>query len=124
MIVNIEGRDYNLIFGWDFLEEINKRIGINQGALQLEQGGVIRLESAFMTKDPVTLIHIIQSATETERQKPSKKGIQKLIEGLLIEGTYSEFYEELEEDIKKQPLLNSLIKVNFGTQEEVTKEEK
>lgn len=109
MVINVDGKEYELIFGWDFLEEVNKRMGISVNGLEVEQGGYIKLNSAVLTKDPISLVDIIQSATNTERQKPSKIGIQRFIEEKSIDGTYSEFYDELYDEIKKQPLLKNLL---------------
>ena len=119
MLVNIGGKDYGLNFGWGFLEEINKRIGLTGGGIEFEQGGLVKLDTGFRTKDPVTLVHIIQSATVTERQKPRKKDVQDFIGELVSKGEYREFYEELGEEIKKQPLLNGLMNQMSSQEEEL-----
>ena len=121
MLVEIGGKEYTLLFSWGFLEEVNKRLGISMvtqdgGAIPLEQMGVLKLNSGLETRDVITLVHILQSATITERQKPSKVDIQNFVEKLLIDNKYTEFYEEIEEEIKKQPLLDNLMKQYFGTE--------
>lgn len=121
MLVEIGGKEYTLLFSWGFLEEVNNRLGLSMetqggGSIPLQQMGVLRLNSGLESRDVITLVHILQSATVTERQKPSKVDIQNFVEQLLIDGKYVEFYEELEEEIKKQPLLDNLMKQYFGTE--------
>lgn len=108
--VNIDGKDYELHFGWGFLEYVNNVYGVEQKGQKSQFGGMYILYTGSTLQDPHTLVHIIKAGTITERQKPSNKGITEFIEGLLEEeGAYEELYSQIWNEIEKKPLLRKAL---------------
>lgn len=110
VLVNIDNKDYELHFGWGFLEYANEVFGAEAQGQKTNIGGMFNLYTGATIQDPATLVHIIKAGTVTERQKPSNKGITEFIEGLLEEdGAYEDLYTEIWEEIAKKPLLRKAL---------------
>lgn len=114
MVVELNGKEYNLYFGFKFLEQANQERGLVVGAgsdesvsINTNAQGAQMLLSGLNQYDPVALRDAIRFATNTERQKPSVMVIENFVEDLATDGDqYFTFIDELVEEIKKQPLLN------------------
>lgn len=108
--VNIDGKEFELHFGWGFLEYVNREFGVSQGEVKTQFGGLYNIYTGSSMQDPFTLVHIIKAGTVTEKQKPSNKGIMDFIEGLAEEEkAYEEFYIEIWDEIAKKPLLRKAL---------------
>lgn len=118
MNTTIGSKDYTLHFGWDFLETINNLFGyvtdIEGVSIETKMNGYPFMEMGLGAKDPIAVQKVIQAGTSTEKSKPSKVDIRKFIEDKLIDETYSDFVEELHQEIKKDKLLSALAKMNQG----------
>lgn len=120
MIVEMKNKEIELHFGWAFLEEVNKTMGIElevEGQpINTKTGGMALLQMGLGQYDPVAVVKTIKAGTVTEKSKPSTGDIQQFLEGLMEEeGAYVEFVDELSDAIKKAPLLNALTKIGQGS---------
>lgn len=119
MILTINGKDYTLHFGMDFIDEVEKREGMKmeaQGAtMNMGTGGMAMLNAKLSNHHPVGLRTVIQAGTATERQKPSKADIDKFIEDLSDSDEYEYLFEEIIEELGKKPLV---LKALTATNEE------
>lgn len=107
MIVEIGGKEYELHFGWDFIEEINRINGVEVQGMSMNTGGVSMLDAQLSMNDPVALKKAIQAGTSTEKSKPSTKEIEDFIVELIEdedEGKYDEFVGNLKKQLSTQPL--------------------
>lgn len=107
MMIEIGKKEYELHFGWDFIETINKINGIEVKGMSMNTGGVSMLDAQLDMNDPIALKKAIQAGTSTEKSKPSVKDIQEFIEGLIMdedEEKYDEFVGNLKKQLSSQPL--------------------
>lgn len=109
MVIEIGGKEYELHFGWDFIETINKINGIEVKGMSMNTGGVSMLDAQLDMNDPIALKKAIQAGTSTEKRKPSVKDIQDFIESL-IEDENEDAYEEFVGNLKKQLSTQTLTK--------------
>lgn len=117
MQITIEKKDYSLYFGWDFLENVNESLGIEMEVggqkINTRSAGLNFLQSGLSQYDPITLLKGLKAALATNEQKPSNKALKKWIQELLVDDPkkYKEFIDELSAEIKKEPMLQALIKI-------------
>ncbi|MEK4984699.1 MAG: tail assembly chaperone [Streptococcus thermophilus] len=107
--ITIEGKDYTLTYGFEFIRELDKRYAVSDGSVSFGFGvqhAVVDLQQ----KNPVILLDIIQAATITERQKPSVKGIEAYVieeaENDRLDSLFDDFLSEL----RTQPLTKATVK--------------
>lgn len=81
MELKIGGKTYPLTFGLAFLREMDKRHEADAGGSGLTFGfGVLSAIVALTQRNPLILVDIIQSATITEKSKPSVGEIETFLE--------------------------------------------
>jgi len=117
MTIEINGKEYELYFGLDFIDGLNQLYGFESNGVKMQLGGLKMLEAAMSMKDIVAIRKIIKAATETLKSKPSNRDIDKYIETRVIEEGLDKIYAEFETEIKKQPFLNALTKNQVENQE-------
>lgn len=69
---------YPLYFGMDFIREIDKKYGIEENKIQIGLGLVIVI-ARLKLMDIVTIADLIQAATCTLKQQPSKREIEEFL---------------------------------------------
>lgn len=117
MEIKIANKNYQLYFGWDFLEKINQEFGIKVDVdgqeINTRTGGLAFLNVGLEAYDPIAVQKAIQAATNTAPSKPSIVNIRKFIEDKIIKDLdgYKELTNELASEIKKDPLLKALDKL-------------
>lgn len=104
MMVEIENKEYELHFGWDFIEVLNELNGVVVQGMAMNTGGLTKLVGQLDLGDPIAVRLAIQAGTSTYASKPSKKGIEKYIEGLIEADEYDSFLELLQKEFEKNPL--------------------
>lgn len=109
MILEINGKNYELKFGFDFLEYLNKHnsltMEMNGQVMNSGMGGATLLASTLQTKMPSTLFKTIKAATSHLPQKPSDADIEAYINKLAEDDDeYNLVFEEIEEGLKSNPL--------------------
>ena len=114
MVVKIKEKEYELHFGFKFIEQANNERGLVVGAgddggmaINTKTQGIQMLTTGLDSYDPVAVRDVIRFGTNTERSKPRVSDIEDYIESLASKGDpYFDFVDELSDEIKKQPLLN------------------
>lgn len=79
MNLNINGKDYELHFGLDFIAQLNKKHVAIENGYELGRGlynAVVQIENS----DPTILVDLIQAATITESAPPTIEDIKKYLE--------------------------------------------
>ncbi len=108
MIINMNGKDYELAFGFDFLDYLNKNnsltMDVNGQSMNSGLGGATMLASTLGSRMPSTLMTTIKAGTTHLAQKPSNKDIESYINGISDDDeAYELVFLEIEEELKKQP---------------------
>lgn len=81
MNLKINDKDYELHFGLDFIAHLNKKHTSYENGYELGRGiynAVIQIQNA----DPTILVDLIEAATITEPQKPTREQIKQFIESI------------------------------------------
>lgn len=104
MMIEIENKEYELHFGWDFIEVLNKLNGVVVQGLEMNTGGLTKLVGQLDLGDPIAVRLAIQAGTNTYASKPSKRGIEKFIETLIENDEYDNFLEQLQAEFEKNVL--------------------
>lgn len=112
MKIEVNGKEYELYFGLEFLQLITEEFGLSPQVkgidipLQVKGANlaVVKLEQ----KDFVAVHKILRFALNTYKSQPSNKELEEFLNNLLTESTkeddkYGDFVEELNENIKKIP---------------------
>lgn len=110
MVIEIDGKEYELHFGWDFIETMNQLNGLVVEGMHMNTGGLFLLEGQLEMGDPIAVVKALQGGTSTYASKPSKKGLQKYIEQLMEKDEYEDFLSGLLEQLNTQPITKATIK--------------
>lgn len=105
MQVNIDGREYNLYFGFDALNYLDLVYKVEDKSSGVSFGyGLPLFTSALMMGNLTALNYGIKAGTSTEFRKPSNKGIEEFIVKELEKDGAEGFFNELLDELGKQPL--------------------
>lgn len=119
MILTINGREFNLAFGMDFLDYLNKANSISMEVegqqMSTGIGGAGLVGNTLESRLPSTLRLLIKAGTSHLKFKPSNDDISEYINGLISveenEGgeltynkdEYNAIFDEIQAELKKQP---------------------
>lgn len=104
MVITIGEKDYELHFGWDFIETLNKLNGVVVEGMNMDTGGVTKLVGQLDLGDPIAARLAITAGTSTYANKPSKKAIGEYVVKLIEEDGFDDFLEQLHEKLETSPL--------------------
>ena len=110
MILSINGRDFNLIFGLAFLREINKLHSAELEGMKTGYGAMTLISAGVAINDPLAFVDIIKAGTITAPQKPSDADIEAY---LIEKGKYKETIDSIIDELKA----SSLLKLAMNVQE-------
>ena len=106
--ITIDNKDYTLIYGFDFIRELDKRYSVSDGGVSFGFGvqhAVVDLQQ----KNPVILLDLIQAATITEHQKPSVKGIEAYVIEEAEKDQLDSLFDDFLAELRSQPLMKATI---------------
>lgn len=110
MILEINGKEYEPVFGLEFMEKTSKLFEITK----VEQGITFNINKTyemllihiFNLKDVLKTVDVITNSLCTQKTKPSKEEIYEYLVTLEdLDGFYDDFFEELKN--------NRLTKIGF-----------
>lgn len=108
MDIVIDGRKYDLCFGFDALDYLDKVYTIEDRASGIAFGyGLPLFVSALKMKNVTALYHGIKAGTSTEASKPSKAGIESFVAEALEKDGAGSLFGEMQDELGKQPLTKS-----------------
>lgn len=110
MTIEINGKEYELHFGLDFIDALNHLYGFETNGIKMDLGGLNMLQSAMALQDVVALRNIIKAGVSTLKSKPSNKDIDEYIMNRVIADGLEQIYKEFNDELKKQQFLNALMK--------------
>lgn len=115
MQVEIKNQVYDLYFGLDALDYLNKAY-----TLTSEESGTTNLNpiigqglnfmyTGLESGNPVAVGNFIKAGTNTLKSKPSNRDIDDFIGGHILEGTLSDFIQESIDFLKECPLTRRAV---------------
>lgn len=126
MEITIGKKEYELVFGLDFIASLDKSYTQNADGMEFGLG----VESAIpylKMQNPTVLINIIKAGTSHLNTKPSNKGINDFLTGLAEDDKLDDFFVEVEDNMRVAPFLKSKMKTvdsNVANLEAVEKRSK
>lgn len=121
--IEINGETYLLQLGLDFLARLNELYTIDVNGLRLS-GGLMRVFPELQFKNPVVIRDIIECATATNANRPSRKDIETwLFEHYEDEGKIDELFTTFFDLLEKQPYARNTAKAFKKGMEELKQEE-
>lgn len=131
MLLKINGKEYELRFGFDFIGYINKMSSLEMEAeegINLKLSGITGMKLltvGISQKMPSTLRLLIKGATITEKSIPSNIELENFIDELLEdENTYNEVYDEIVKEMGKRSIVLKEMGITREEWEQALKEEK
>lgn len=107
----INGKDYKFIFGFGFIQELNRRYSVTEQGMTVKMG-LDNVLLNFFNKDVETLIEILKVANLTESPKVSVNDLAGLVEEIGSEKLFDIVLEELKKSeftkSKTQKLLETM----------------
>ena len=94
MVIEINGKEYELKFGMKFLSELNKQTTKNQVGMDIRIG-VENALLALASGDMLVLPELIKASTATESNRPTNAQIEKYLETVDLDELAENFLEEL-----------------------------
>lgn len=116
--IEINGKDYPLSFGIDFIREMDKRYQFDAEGFPLGAG----LQSAIIylvQENPVIIEDIILSATHTLKSVPSKDGIEVWIEEQAEKDELEQVYADFLTALENAPMTKKKVKQMKEAMEQV-----
>lgn len=104
MIITINEKEYELHFGWDFIEEINKLNGVEVQGMAMNTGGVTMLDAQLEMNDPVAVKKAVKAGLSTAKSKPSIQEIEDYVVDMIERDEYDDFLNNLKKKLSTQPL--------------------
>lgn len=105
MQITINGKDYDLYFGFDFIDYVNNSKGLMAQGIALGVAGMKILTTGLDSKAPSALVTVLKGAINTLKSKPSNEDVEKFIEEMLVNGTYDDFFDDVLVEMGKHLLI-------------------
>ena len=106
MEIEINGKNYPLTFGFDFIDYVNRENGMEADGVKTNIGGAAMLNAGLQGRMPSSLRLLIKGATVTLPQKPSNKAIEQYIDELADDDdAYNAVFDSVEEELGKRPAI-------------------
>ncbi|MDT2424219.1 MULTISPECIES: tail assembly chaperone [Enterococcus] len=90
----INGKEYKFIFGFGFIQELNRRYSVEEQGMTIKMG-LDTVLANFFNKDVETLVEILKVANQTESPKISVNDLAGFVEEVGSEKLFDEVLEEL-----------------------------
>lgn len=94
MELTINDKEYSFIFGFGFIQELNRRYSVTEQGMTVKMG-LDNVLLNFFNKDVETLIEILKVANLTESPKVSVNDLASLVEEIGSEKLFDIVLEEL-----------------------------
>lgn len=117
MEITVASKTYTLYFGFEFLDEINKRMGttidVEGQVINTRTAGLNFLQVGLDSYEPTAVVNALVAGTNTSPNKPARVNVESFVREMLIQDheEYQLFVEELSEEIKKEPMLQAWSKI-------------
>ena len=109
MVIEINGKEYELKFGMKFLSELNKATDKNQAGMDIRIG-VENATLALVSGDMLILPDLIKAGTATESNKPTNTQIEKYLDEADLDELAENFLEELKTQSATRKKVQAFLK--------------
>lgn len=107
----IKGKEYNFIFGFGFIREMNKRYSVTESGMSIKMG-LDNVLINFFNEDVETLIEMLKVANETESPKVAINDLAEYINDNGCEVLFDEVLDELKKsEFTKKKTIKTLNKI-------------
>ena len=93
-----------------FLREANRLSSMNYAGMAINAGGMPILMAGAGIKAPDVLVKLIKCGLASETHAPTNIEIDLFVESLIENDEFDSFYNQMLDEIKKQPVLMQAIK--------------
>ena len=119
MQLEINGKEHDLHFGLDFIEELDKKYIIKSNGAEFGMG--VNTALVYLRQEnPRILVDLIHAATSTENMRPGVTEIKRWLEQL---EDLEWLFENLNEELGKQPMTKRAVAKMKKAEEEAEAEE-
>ena len=122
MNLKINGKDYEILFGFKAIDYLDRVYFIETNGLKLGQG-IGFAYNYLLNQQPLALFHAIRAGTITEKQQPSDAEIEAFAMEAGEKDNLEKLYKELANELKKQPLTKATVKTSEKNMKEIMKEQ-
>ena len=105
MILTINNKDYDLYFGFDFIDYVNNASGLAFQGVQLGIAGTKLLMTGIGDKSPSAFRTMVKAATNTLKSKPSNDELENYIIELIEGEKYDEVFDDFLMELGKHSLI-------------------
>lgn len=124
MNIEINGKSYELNFGFKFLKTLNANFETETQGMRIDTG-LINAQVILKSGDPIGLTTVLRCALSHNKVKPTDDAVYEGLENLIEEndGDLDKVIELIEKEMGKQPVIKAALK-RFEKTMENNKEKK
>lgn len=104
----LNDKEYKFIFGFGFIQELNRRYSVVEQGMTIKMG-LDTILANFFNKDVETLIEVLKVANSTETPKISVNDLAVLVEEVGSEKLFDEVLEELKKSEFTKSKTNTML---------------
>ncbi|ALM56790.1 tail assembly chaperone [Staphylococcus equorum] len=109
MEIKFNGKEYELSFGFKFMNDIDKKLGMEMNQLTMGQG-ISMLVPNLQEANPVAIGHTILAATSHHKKAPkTDEEISEVLDQVAEEQGYESFAEDVLKELGKRSMTQSLV---------------
>lgn len=109
MEIKFNGKEIELSFGFKFMNDIDKKLGMEMEQMSFGQG-IQMLAPNLESGNPVAIGHTIIAATSHHKKAPKTDAeISEVLNDIASEQGLDEFAEEIIKELGKQPMTQNLV---------------
>ncbi len=109
MEIKFNGKELELSFGFKFMNDIDKKLGMEMNQLSMGQG-ISMLVPNLQEGNPVAIGHTIISATSHHKKSPkSDEEISEVLDQVAEEQGFEDFAEDVLKELGKRSMTQSLV---------------
>lgn len=109
MVLKINGKEYLVRFGFKAIDYLDHQYTIETQGIKILGQGIQQAYTYLYSESVIALYHVIRAATITEKTQPSAEEIEAYAEELAVKNELSKLFEELIDELKKQPLTKGTV---------------
>ncbi|KKI55471.1 tail assembly chaperone [Staphylococcus arlettae] len=109
MEIKHNGKDIELSFGFKFMNDVDKKLGMEMEQMSIGQG-IQMLVPNLQDGNPVAIGHTIIAATSHHKKAPkSDEEISAVLDEIADEQGFDEFAEQVITELGKRPMTRNLV---------------
>ena len=124
MEIKFNGKEIELSFGFKFMNDIDKKLGMEMNQLTMGQG-ISMLVPNLQEANPVSIGHTIVAATSHHKKAPkSDEEISEVLDEIAEEQGYEAFAEDVLKELGKRSMTQSLVPKEYRQEKKTAAKKK